>query len=275
MSTGFVYLVGAGPGDPELLTLRAVSALQKADAIVYDRLVHPGALAHAAPHTRLLYVGKEGGGAQVPQAEINELLVSQARLGRTVVRLKGGDPFVFGRGAEEALALEAARIPYAVVPGISSGLAVPALAGIPVTHRAMAPSVTFATCTRADGGVDWNHLAGAPTLILFMAGARVAEVSARLIAAGKSPQTPAAIIESGSLPQERVTTASLAELPAAADTAVIGSPALLVIGEVVSLRAELTALCRHPAVAAAAAAERHDVLNESPNESSNEAMNHG
>lgn len=241
-AAGFVTLVGAGPGDPELLTLRAVAALQKADAIVYDRLVHPGALAHAAPHTRLLYVGKEGGGAQVPQAEINEILVGQAKLGRNVVRLKGGDPFVFGRGGEEALALEAAGIPYAIVPGISSGLAVPALAGIPVTHRSLAASVTFATCTRAEGGIDWAHLAGGGTLVLFMAGARIAEVCARLIAAGRAASTPAAVIEAGSLPEERVTVSSLAELPDVAARAVIGSPALLVIGEVVALRAQLTSL---------------------------------
>lgn len=254
MSAGFVYLVGAGPGDPELLTLRAVAALRKADAIIYDRLVHPDVLAHAAPHTRLIYAGKEGGGASVPQAEINELLVSQARLGRTVVRLKGGDPFVFGRGGEEALALEAAQIPYAVVPGISSGLAVPALAGIPVTHRALAASVTFATCTRADGGIDWAHLAGGGTLVLFMAGARLAEVSARLIAAGKPATTPAAVIEAGSLPQERVTVASLAELPAVVAATGLGSPALLVIGEVVALRQQLTSLvAAAPALAASSA----------------------
>ncbi len=255
MSTGFVYLVGAGPGDPELLTLRAVAALQKADAIIYDRLVHPGALAHAAPHTRLLYVGKEGGGAQVPQREINELLVSQARLGRTVVRLKGGDPFVFGRGGEEALALEAARIPYAVVPGVSSGIAAPALAAIPVTHRGLSASVTFATCTRADGGIDWAHLAGAGTLVLFMAGAKIGEVAERLIAAGRSAATPAAIIESASLPEQRVTTAPLCELGAAAAAAVIGSPALLVIGEVVALREQLASLGQLPAVTSAAAVE--------------------
>jgi uroporphyrin-III C-methyltransferase len=263
-NVGFVTLVGAGPGDPELLTLRAVTALQKADAIIYDRLVHPGALVHAAPHTRLIYVGKEGGGAQVPQREINELLISQARLGRDVVRLKGGDPFIFGRGGEEALALEAAKIPYAVVPGVSSGIAAPALAGIPVTHRSMAASVTFATCTLAEGGVDWAHLAGAGTLVLFMAGARIAEVSARLIAAGKAPSTPAAVIESGSLPEQRVTTATLAELPAAAAAAVIGSPALLVIGEVVALRAELSALCQLPMPEPAR--ELHERSRLSPNE---------
>lgn len=262
--SGFVYLVGAGPGDPELLTLRAVKALRAADAIIYDRLVHPDALAHAAPHTRLIYVGKEGGGTQVPQHEINDELIAQARLGRTVVRLKGGDPFVFGRGGEEALALEAARIPYAVVPGVTSGVAAPALAGIPVTHRTLAASVTFATCTRAEGGVDWAHLAGAETLVLFMAGAKTAEVAARLIAAGKSPTTPAAIIESASLPDQRVTRASLAELGAAAAAAVIGSPALLVIGEVVALREQLTALCQLPVASAEAAADSAALRASSP-----------
>jgi uroporphyrin-III C-methyltransferase len=254
VSVGTVYLVGAGPGDPELLTLRAVSVLQQADAIVYDRLVHPGALAHAAPHTRLIYVGKEGGGAQVPQAEINEVLISQARLGRTVVRLKGGDPFMFGRGGEEALALEAAKVPYAVVPGVSSGLAAPALAGIPVTHRGVSAAVTFATCTLAEGEADWRHLATASTLVLFMAGAKLGEVSARLIAAGKPATTPAAIIEAASLPEQRVITAPLAELAQAAAAAVIGSPALLVIGDVVGLRAQLATLGQLPAASAAASA---------------------
>jgi uroporphyrin-III C-methyltransferase len=254
MNVGTVYLVGAGPGDPELLTLRAVSVLRQADAIVYDRLVHPGALAHAAPHTRLLYVGKEGGGVQVPQTEINELLISQARLGRTVVRLKGGDPFVFGRGGEEALALQAAHIPYAVVPGVSSGIAAPALAGIPITHRGVSASVTFATCTLADGDVDWKHFAGAATLVLFMAGAKVGEVSTRLIAAGKAATTAAAIIESASLPEQRVVTAPLAELAAAAAAASIGSPALLVIGDVVAMRDQLVTLCQLPVVTATATA---------------------
>ncbi|MEZ4361496.1 MAG: uroporphyrinogen-III C-methyltransferase [Kofleriaceae bacterium] len=251
--SGFVYLVGAGPGDPELLTLRAVSALQQADAIVYDRLVHPGALAHAAPHTRLLYVGKEGGGAQVPQQEINELLIAQARLGRVVVRLKGGDPFVFGRGGEEALALEAAGVPYAVVPGVSSGVAAPALAGIPVTHRGVAAAVTFATCTLADGEADWAYLAGAPTLVLFMAGAKLAAVCRGLVTAGRASHTPAAIVESASLPSQRVTVSTLAELPAVAAATGVGSPALLVIGDVVSLRAQLAGLCDNPLPAEAAA----------------------
>lgn len=250
---GMVYLVGAGPGDPELLTLRAVNALRAADSIVYDRLVHPDVLAHAAPHTRLLYVGKEGGGAQVPQAEINELLIAQARLGRTVVRLKGGDPFVFGRGGEEALALTAARIPFSIIPGVSAGVAGPALAGIPVTHRGLAASVTFATATLAEGEASWAHLAGAPTLVLFMANVRLPEVCARLVAAGKAPTTPAAIIEAASLPSQRVFPATLAELPAVAAAAAVRSPALLVVGEVVTLREALTELCSFPIAAPAAA----------------------
>ena len=251
--TGFVYLVGAGPGDPELLTVRAVRLLEGADTIVHDRLVHPGALAYAAPHTRLIYVGKEGGGAQVPQAEIDRVLIAQARLGRTVVRLKGGDPCVFGRGGEEALALEAAGIPYAIVPGVSSGVAAPAAAGIPVTHRGVAASVTFATAHRADGDVDWAHLAGAETLVLFMAGARLADIAARLCAAGRAPTTPAAVIARATLPDQQVTVTTLAGL---ADVAAAGvaSPALLVVGATVALRAQLAHLATFPWPAAARAA---------------------
>jgi uroporphyrin-III C-methyltransferase len=155
---GRVYLVGAGPGDPGLLTLRAAELLRCADAVVYDRLVHPEVLAHAPARAQLLYVGKECGKESSRQEDIHALLVAQARLGHTVVRLKGGDPFVFGRGAEEALALEEAGIPYEVVPGVSSGVAAPAAAAIPITHRGLAASVTFATAHLASGTPDWAHL---------------------------------------------------------------------------------------------------------------------
>lgn len=238
--TGFVYLVGAGPGDPELLTLRAARLLREADTIVHDRLVHPDVLAHASPHTRVIYVGKEGGGEQVPQAEIDRVLVAQARLGRTVVRLKGGDPFVFGRGGEEALALEAAGIPYAVVPGVSSGVAAPAAAGIPVTHRGLAGSVTFATATRADGEPDWAHLAGAETLVLFMAATRLDLVATRLLAAGKPGTTPAAAIARATLSDQQVVVATLATLAAAA--ADLPSPTSIVIGPTVALAGALSHL---------------------------------
>jgi uroporphyrin-III C-methyltransferase len=256
--TGHVYLVGAGPGDPDLLTVRAAKVLRAADSIVYDRLVHPGALEHASPHTRLLYVGKEGGGPQVSQDEINELLIAQARLGRAVVRLKGGDPFVFGRGGEEALALSAARIPFSIVPGVTSGVAGPALAGIPVTHRGVAASVTFATATLAEGDASWAHLAGAPTLVLFMANLRLGQVCARLAAAGRAPTTPAAIVEAASLPGQRVLTAPLGELAALAEAARVGSPALLVVGEVVAVRDQLATFVPSFAPSLVAAQPAHD-----------------
>jgi uroporphyrin-III C-methyltransferase len=239
---GKVYLVGAGPGDPGLLTLRAAELLASADAVVYDRLIHPGVLKHARPRARLLFVGKEGGGESVRQEEINALLVSQARLGRMVVRLKGGDPFVFGRGGEEALALEEAGIAYEVVPGVSSGVAAPAAAGIPVTHRGVSGSVTFATAYRAGKAPDWAHLAGSETLVLFMTGSRLEEATLGLIAAGRSPNTPTAIVESGTWAHQRVIEAPLAGIAAKAREASVGSPAMLVVGEVVALRSQLRSL---------------------------------
>lgn len=245
-SQGCVYLVGAGPGDPELLTLRAVKLLASADTVVHDRLVHPAVLEHARPHARILYVGKEGGGESVRQEDIHTLLVTQARLGRAVVRLKGGDPFVFGRGGEEALALEAAGIPYEVVPGVSSVAAVPAAAGIPVTHRGLAGSVTFATGHRAEGGPDWAHLARAETLVLFMAGGRLEEATRSLMANGRAATTPAAVVEAGTWAHQRVVEATLAEIATLAREAQVGSPALLVVGEVVSLRAQLRSLAQRP-----------------------------
>ncbi|HEX8441885.1 uroporphyrinogen-III C-methyltransferase [Archangium sp.] len=246
---GRVYLVGAGPGDPGLLTLRAAQLLGRADAVVYDRLIHPEVLKHARSRARLLFVGKEGGGESVRQEEINALLISQARLGRTVVRLKGGDPFVFGRGGEEALALEEAGISYEVVPGVSSGVAAPAAAGIPVTHRNVSGSVTFATGYRAGKEPDWAHLAGAETLVLFMAGARLEEATLALIAAGRAPSTPTAIVEAGTWEHQRVIEAPLASIASRAREASIGSPALLVVGEVVSLRSQLRSLVRSEPVA--------------------------
>ncbi|MFL5358753.1 uroporphyrinogen-III C-methyltransferase [Archangium sp.] len=241
---GKVYLVGAGPGDPGLLTIRAAQLLASADTVVYDRLIHPEVLKHARPRARLLFVGKEGGGESVAQEEINALLVSQARLGRSVVRLKGGDPFVFGRGGEEALALEEAGISYEVVPGVSSGVAAPAAAGIPVTHRGVSGSVTFATAYRAGKAPDWVHLAGAETLVLFMAGHRLDEATLALIAAGRAPATPAAIVEAGTWEHQRVIEGSLADIAARAREAAVGSPALVVVGEVVSLRSQLRSLVR-------------------------------
>jgi uroporphyrin-III C-methyltransferase len=241
---GTVYLVGAGPGDPGLLTLRAAELLSRADAVVYDRLIHPDVLRRARRGARLMFVGKEGGGEQVPQPEILELLVAQARLGRQVVRLKGGDPFVFGRGGEEALGLAAAGIPFEVVPGVSSGFAAPAAAAIPVTHRGLSANVTFATAQLANGEPDWPHLARAATLVLFMGAHRLEHSTRALIAAGRDPSTPAAVVEAGTWEHQRVVESALGEIATRAKECEIGSPALLVVGEVVSLRAALAAFQR-------------------------------
>ncbi len=233
---GTVYLVGAGPGAWDLITLRGADLLARADAVVYDRLVHPDLLARARRGARLIYAGKEAGGDSVPQDQINGLLIAQARLGRTVVRLKGGDPFVFGRGGEEAMALARAGVPCEVVPGVSSGLAGPALAGIPLTQRGVAGSVTFATGRRAQGEPDWEHLARAETLVLFMAAGRLDKTIRALVGAGRSPSTPAAIIASASLADERIAHGTLGDIALRAREAEIDSPALLVVGEVVALR---------------------------------------
>jgi uroporphyrin-III C-methyltransferase len=239
LKRGIVHLVGAGPGDPGLLTVRAAHLIARADAIVYDRLVHPDVVGLARRGARLLFVGKEGGKGHVSQAEISRLLVQQAKLGRDVVRLKGGDPFVFGRGGEEALALKAAGVPFDVVPGVSSGIAAPEAAGIPVTHRGLSSSVTFATGTRETGSPDWEHLARAETLVLFMGCRRLDEATAALVRAGRAGETPAAVIEAGTWRQQRVIEGTLADIAERAAQAEVGSPALLVLGEVVRLRAEL------------------------------------
>lgn len=243
---GCVYLVGAGPGDPGLLTLRAARLLASADTVVHDRLIHPGVLEHARPHARLIYVGKEGGGDSVRQEDIHTLLISQARLGRSVVRLKGGDPFVFGRGGEEALALEEAGVPYEVVPGVSSIAAVPAAAAIPITHRGLSSTVTFATAHLASDTPDWEHLARAETLVLFMAGQRLEEASRALIEAGRAPDTLAAAVEAGTWEHQHVVEGTLADIASRVQEAELGSPTLLIIGSVVSLRSKLQSLVAQP-----------------------------
>ncbi len=247
---GCVHLVGAGPGDPELLTLKAARRLAHADVVVYDRLVHPDILRHARPGARLVFAGKTGArgdGPHTDQEQIHRRLIAWARAGRDVVRLKGGDPFVFGRGGEEALALLRAGVPFDVVPGVTSGVAAPAAAGIPVTHRGLATDVTFATARLSAGEREWRKLAAADTLVLFMCGQKLAASAAALVAAGRAERTPCAVVEAGSWPEttvrgdsigpQRVVTGTLADIAARAPR--VGSPALLVVGEVVSLRARL------------------------------------
>jgi uroporphyrin-III C-methyltransferase len=244
--TGFVSLVGAGPGDPELITVRGLRRLRLAQAVVYDRLVSAELLDDCNPTAELYDVGKEPGRGGDRQAEINGLLVRLARQGKQVVRLKGGDPLVFGRGGEEALALARAGIAFEIVPGVSSALAGPAAAGIPVTHRGRAASVTIATGhARGDGSVDYDwdafaRLSG--TLVFLMAVETLEEIVANLLAHGRPPDEPAAIVQSATLPGQRAVFASLATIAPVARSAGIRSPAVLVIGPTVDLAASIGAL---------------------------------
>ena len=229
-----VALVGAGPGDPRLITVRGLELLRACDAVVYDRLVAPQ-LVDEAP-AGAIRISRE----LLDQGEINDLLVDLGRQGLAVVRLKGGDPFVFGRGGEEALALAEAGVAFEVVPGVSSLAAVPAAAGIPVTHRGLSQTVTLSTAHGEDGGEpDYDALARAGgTLVLFMGLGRLAELASGLIEAGLDPDVPAAVISRGTLPGQRVATASLCEIADAARG--LRSPALLVVGDVVQLADALT-----------------------------------
>lgn len=234
--TGRVILVGAGPGDPELITIRGARAIGDADVVVYDRLVAP-VLLHLAPtQAERIYVGKEPGRAAVPQREIERLLVDRALHGGTVVRLKGGDPFVFGRGGEEMAACAAAGIPCEVVPGVSAAVAAPAAAGIPVTHRGVARSFAVVTGSTAhDDEVDLSRVAGADTLVVLMAAGRLAQTCTDLIAAGRPADEPAAMVQWAWTPEQRSVVGTLTDLPILADAASIGPPATLVVGSVAAL----------------------------------------
>ncbi len=238
--TGTVYLVGAGPGDPGLITAKGLEILRSADVVVYDRLVAPSLLAEAPPGAEHVFVGKRphGGSADLAQDEINALLVERARRGLTVVRLKGGDPFVFGRGAEECEALRAAGVPFRIVPGVTSAIAVPAAAGIPVTHRRLASAFAVVTGHECEGvsTLDWEALARVPTLVVLMGLSALPEIIARLLEHGADPATPAAAIASGTLPAQRVVVATLATLAERVAEEGLEAPVTVVIGEVVQIR---------------------------------------
>ena len=241
-AAGEVTLVGAGPGDPELLTLKALRALQDADIILYDRLVSTAILDLARRDAAKVCVGKSAGGAGTTQAEINGLLIQHAASGKRVVRLKGGDPFIFGRGGEELEALARAGINFSVVPGITSALGCAAYAGIPLTHRDHAHSVTFVTghADKIGPEPDWRALASPKTAAVFYMGlARMAHIVGRLLEHGAAGTRPAAVIVHGTLPSQRVVAATLATIESAASAASLESPALLVVGEVVALSATL------------------------------------
>ena len=248
---GVVYLVGAGPGDPGLMTARALDLIASADAIYHDRLIPPGALDGARGDAELVYVGKEPGRPSMPQDEISERLVEAARSGRSVVRLKGGDPLVFGRGGEEAEALRAAGIEFEIVPGVTAGVAAPAYAGIPVTHRDDASAVAFVTGhedpAKEETALDWEALARFPgTLVLYMGVKRLAENAAALVAGGRDPDEPAAAVERGTMAGQRTVAATLGTLAAEVERAAIGAPAVIVVGEVVGRRDVLAWLERRP-----------------------------
>jgi uroporphyrinogen III methyltransferase / synthase len=262
---GVVYLVGAGPGDPGLMTARALDLIASADAIFYDRLIPPGALDGARDDAELVYVGKSStdvppvkypygpstGGTSVGQKEINERLIEAARAGRSVVRLKGGDPFVFGRGGEEGEALRAAGVEFEVVPGVTAGVAATTYAGIPVTHREEASAVAFVTGhedpEKEESALDWEALARFPgTLVFYMGVKRLAANAAALVAPGRDAEEPAATIEQGTMAGQRTVVATLATLAETVEREGIGAPALIVVGPVVRRREELAWLERRP-----------------------------
>jgi uroporphyrinogen III methyltransferase/synthase len=244
VTAGKVWLVGAGPGDPGLLTLKGARVLGEAQAVVYDRLANPVLLEHLPAECERIYAGKEPGAPALTQPQINERLVQLAQEGKRVVRLKGGDPFVFGRGGEEAEALRAAGIAFEVVPGISSAIAVPAYAGIPVSHRGVATS--FAVLTghedpaKPESSIHWRELAtGTDTLICLMGVESLPEIMKKLVEAGRSPQTPVAVTRWGTLPRQQTVTGTLADIVERTRAADFGPPAVTVIGEVVRLRDQL------------------------------------
>ena len=241
--SGSVVLVGAGPGDPDLLTVRAVRELEQAEVLLYDALIDPALLERVPRTCERIDVGKRGDGSKgVPQEEIAALMIDRARQGRRVVRLKGGDPFVFGRGGEEASALAAAGVPFEVVPGISSALAVPAYAGIPLTDRRSSSSFAVITGHRAtsEEQVDWEGLArSAQTLVILMGTAWLERIVERVIEGGRDPATPAAVIERGSGPRQRVVVAPLARIAEEVRSAGLQAPTVIVVGEVVRLREAL------------------------------------
>lgn len=245
---GKVYLVGAGPGHPQLLTLKALELISSADVIIYDRLVQEETLAPARPDAERIYVGKAPGRHQSRQHEINDLLVETARRARVVVRLKGGDPVLFGRGGEEAEHLAACGVPFEIVPGVTAALSVPMAAGIPVTHRDLSSSVAMVTGHRRDDmqmqEIDWGALARVDTLIFFMGVAKLPEIAARLMAHGRPPATPAAVVQMAYWPEEKVVVGTLRDLPRLAQEAKVQPPATIVVGEVVKLRERLTTLHR-------------------------------
>jgi uroporphyrin-III C-methyltransferase len=240
---GKAYLVGGGPGRADLITVRGLNLLRQAEVVLYDRLIAQELLQEAPPNAELIFVGKGPDRHMLPQEEINQLLVERVKAGKQVVRLKGGDPFVFGRGGEEVLALAEAGLCFEIVPGISSVLAAPAYAGIPVTHRGMVTSFAVVTGhedpTKPESTTDWAVLARIPTLILLMAVKHIADICAELIQAGRAAETPAAAISWATTDYQQVLRVTLGNLPEAIKTQKLPTPVVTVIGEVAALADQL------------------------------------
>jgi uroporphyrin-III C-methyltransferase len=233
---GHVYLVGAGPGASDLITLRGVECLRRADVVIHDRLVNRGLLVHVDQNAEIVYAGKTPDQPSMKQVEISELILQHALAGKTVVRLKGGDPFVFGRGWEELYACRALGVPCDVVPGISSSVAAPAAAGIPVTHRGLSRNFTVVTARQANGEeMDFDTLSRVDTLVILMGRRKLKSLATSLIQAGKSPTTPAAVVECGTTNEQRVVKGNLATIADLADAAELGTPSTIVVGEVAGL----------------------------------------
>ncbi|HOJ52026.1 MAG TPA: uroporphyrinogen-III C-methyltransferase [Syntrophales bacterium] len=249
-SKGKVYLVGAGPGDPELITVKGMKCLKEADVVVYDHLVADEILNLCRPEARLIYAGKSGSDHTLAQEEINHLLVQEAKKGLTVVRLKGGDPFIFGRGGEEALVLEEAGIPFEVICGVTSAIAVPAYAGIPLTHRGYTSSLAIVTGhedpTKGDSAIDWPALARTGTIVFLMGVKNLPRITEELLHAGMDPQTPTALIRCGTTPEQETLVSDLKNIAARSQEEKIQPPAILVVGKVVSLRKALNWFERLP-----------------------------
>jgi uroporphyrin-III C-methyltransferase len=243
---GEVSIVGAGPGDPELITLKALKRIQQADIILYDRLVNEQLLGHARPDAKLLYVGKAPGRHSMPQGQIIEKLILFANKGYKVVRLKGGDPFIFGRGGEEAIALAERGIPYEIVPGITSAIGAAAAAQIPLTHRGQSASVAFVTgnrCHDNEALPRWDLLAqSVETLVIYMGVSELDAIRSELLLHGKPAETPVALIEKGTTVQQRVVTGLLSNIHKLAEAMKLSNPALIVIGEAVKVRERLLQL---------------------------------
>jgi len=241
---GKVYLVGAGPGDPELITLKGLECIKNADVIIYDYLASPGLLKHAREHAEIIYVGKKGGDHTLSQDRINALIAEKAQKGFTVARLKGGDPFIFGRGGEEAEVLIDARIPFEIIPGVTSAIAAPAYAGIPLTHRKFTSTIAFVTghedSTKAESNIDWAALAkGIGTIVFLMGVKNLPHITNRLMHHGMPPDTPVALVRWGTTPKQTTVSGTLDTIVERTKAAGLKPPAIIVVGHVVKLREKL------------------------------------